>query len=48
MHPEVIGRAYRFARLRALVELMLADGDVWFARLDEVAAHVGPALAARA
>ncbi len=47
MHPEVIGRAYRFARLRALVELMLADGDVWFARLDQVAAHVGPAVVGR-
>jgi peptidoglycan/xylan/chitin deacetylase (PgdA/CDA1 family) len=45
MHPEVIGRATRFARLRALVELMVADGDVWFARLDQVAAHVGPTVA---
>lgn len=44
MHPEVIGRAYRFARLRSLVELMLADGDVWFARLDQVAEHVRPQL----
>ena len=48
MHPEVIGRGYRFARLRSLVELMLADGDVWFARLDQVAAHVGPAVTGRA
>ena len=41
MHPEVIGRGIPVRRLRALVELMLADGDVWFAPLDEVAAHVG-------
>lgn len=40
MHPEVIGRAHRFARLRDLIQLMVADGDVWFARLDHVAAHV--------
>ncbi|MBS1888644.1 MAG: polysaccharide deacetylase [Actinobacteria bacterium] len=45
MHPEVIGRAYRFAALEALVEEMVAAGDVWFARLDEVADHVGPRLA---
>ena len=32
MHPEVIGRAYRFAVLERLVERMAADGDVWFAR----------------
>ncbi len=44
MHPEVIGRAYRFARLEALVKAMLDDGDVWFARLDQVARHVRPRL----
>ncbi|MFN8215950.1 MAG: polysaccharide deacetylase [Solirubrobacterales bacterium] len=46
MHPEVIGRAYRFAALEALVEAIAADGDVWFARLDQVAEHVAPILAA--
>lgn len=46
MHPEVIGRAYRFAALEALVEAIVADGDVWLARLDQVADHVGPLLAA--
>lgn len=46
MHPEVIGRAHRFTHLERLVELMVADGDVWFARLDAVADHVGPRLAA--
>jgi peptidoglycan/xylan/chitin deacetylase (PgdA/CDA1 family) len=44
MHPEVIGRAYRFAELEALVAAMVEDGDVWFARLDEVARHVEPLL----
>ncbi|MDX6653491.1 MAG: peptidoglycan-N-acetylglucosamine deacetylase, partial [Solirubrobacterales bacterium] len=44
MHPEVIGRAYRFAALEQLVGEMVAAGDVWFARLGEVADHVGPLL----
>ncbi|WDY60161.1 polysaccharide deacetylase family protein [Pseudomonas sp. PSKL.D1] len=44
MHPEVIGRAARFEQLERLVERMVSDGDVWFARLDEVAAHVTPQL----
>ncbi len=48
MHPEVIGRAHRFKYLRAFVELMCQDQDVWFARLDEVAAHVRPSVTADA
>jgi len=44
MHPEVIGRAARFEQLERLVERMVSDGDVWFARLDAVAAHVAPQL----
>jgi peptidoglycan/xylan/chitin deacetylase (PgdA/CDA1 family) len=44
MHPEVIGRAHRFAELEALVATIVEDGDVWFARLDEVARHVRPLL----
>lgn len=44
MHPEVIGRASRMAELERVLERMATDGDVWFARLDEVAAHVGPTL----
>jgi peptidoglycan/xylan/chitin deacetylase (PgdA/CDA1 family) len=48
MHPEVIGRAYRFAVLEQLLEEMAAAGDVWFARLDQVADHVGPRLLAEA
>ena len=45
MHPEVIGRAYRFAALESLVAEIAADGGVWFARLDQVADHVGGRLA---
>jgi len=45
MHPEVIGRAARFEQLEQLVECMVGDGDVWFARLDEVAEAVRPQLA---
>ncbi|MFC3532776.1 polysaccharide deacetylase [Vogesella facilis] len=44
MHPEVIGRGARFEQLERFVERLVADGDVWFARLDEVAAHVAPQL----
>jgi len=44
MHPEVIGRAARFEQLERLVGRMVSDGDVWFARLDAVAAHVAPQL----
>lgn len=44
MHPEVIGRAARFEQLERLVERMVGDGDVWFARLDEVARQVAPQL----
>lgn len=44
MHPEVIGRAARFEQLERFVERMVSDGDVWFARLDEVARHVAPQL----
>jgi peptidoglycan/xylan/chitin deacetylase (PgdA/CDA1 family) len=46
MHPEVIGRAHRFTALEALIEAIAADDGVWFARLDEVAAHVAPQLTA--
>jgi peptidoglycan-N-acetylglucosamine deacetylase len=40
MHPEVIGRAYRFAALERLVGRMAADGAT-FTRLDAVAEAVG-------
>lgn len=48
MHPEVIGRAARFEQLERLVERMVSDGDVWFARLDAVAAQVAPQLQVKA
>jgi peptidoglycan/xylan/chitin deacetylase (PgdA/CDA1 family) len=44
MHPEVIGRPYRMAELAKVVEHIASSGDVWFARLDEVAEHAAPAL----
>lgn len=43
-HPEVVGRAHRFAQLESLVRRITEDEKVWFARMDEIAAHVGPAL----
>ena len=47
MHPEVIGRAYRFAVLERLVARMEADGDTWIAPLEDVASHAASVLAAR-
>ena len=44
MHPEVIGRPYRLAELERVVEHVVAAGDVWFARLDDVAAHAAQTL----
>jgi peptidoglycan/xylan/chitin deacetylase (PgdA/CDA1 family) len=48
MHPEVIGRAYRLAQVEQLIELMAADGDVYFASLAQVAGHVTGQLRADA
>ena len=47
MHPEVIGRMHRFVQLESLVDRLVAEGDVWFARLDHVAEHVRPILEGR-
>lgn len=47
MHPEVIGRGQRFVELERLIEQIARD-NVWFARLDDVARHVRPALEAAA
>jgi peptidoglycan-N-acetylglucosamine deacetylase len=44
MHPEVIGRPYRLAEFERVVEHIAASGDVWFARLDEVAEHAAARL----
>lgn len=40
MHPEVIGRAARFAQLERFVAQLANNGAVWFARLDTIAEHV--------
>ena len=47
MHPEVIGRGGHFAQLERFVDSLVRDGDVWFARLDQIAAHVTPQLLRR-
>ena len=44
MHPEVIGRGQRFVQLERLIERIASDGDVWFAKLHDVAEHVTPKL----
>ncbi|MEM6932792.1 MAG: polysaccharide deacetylase [Pseudomonadota bacterium] len=38
-HPFLTGRLSRMVMLKKLIEHMLAKGDVWFARLDEIAEH---------
>jgi hypothetical protein len=45
MHPEVIGRSSRFAALRRLVEIILADSDVWVAKMEDVASHAAKIFA---
>jgi peptidoglycan-N-acetylglucosamine deacetylase len=39
-HPFVSGRLARADALASLIEHMLAKGDVWFAPMREIAAHV--------
>jgi peptidoglycan/xylan/chitin deacetylase (PgdA/CDA1 family) len=39
-HPHVSGRPARLLRWARLLESALQRGDVWFARLDEIARHV--------
>ena len=39
-HPFLTGRLSRAVMLCNLIEYMTSRGDVWFARLDEIAAHV--------
>lgn len=43
MHPEVIGRPYRLVEFEQVVQHMVATGDVWFARLDQVADRISTA-----
>jgi peptidoglycan/xylan/chitin deacetylase (PgdA/CDA1 family) len=47
MHPEVIGRAHRLEPvLGALIEEILADGDAWFATMQDLADAALPAVGA--
>lgn len=39
-HPFVSGRLSRWLRIEKMIEYMLNTGDVWFARLEDIAAHV--------
>jgi len=39
-HPFVSGRLSRWLRIEKMIEYMLGTGDVWFAPLEEIAAHV--------
>jgi peptidoglycan/xylan/chitin deacetylase (PgdA/CDA1 family) len=45
-HPFVSGRAARCDAMVELIEYMKSKGDVWFARLDEIAIHVRSEIAA--
>lgn len=39
-HPFVSGRLSRWLRIEKMIEYMVSTGDVWFAPLEEIAAHV--------
>jgi peptidoglycan/xylan/chitin deacetylase (PgdA/CDA1 family) len=39
-HPFVSGRLSRWLRIEKMIEYMLGTGDVWFARLEDIASHV--------
>ena len=39
-HPFVSGRLSRWQRVEKMIEYMLSSGDVWFATMEEIAAHV--------
>jgi hypothetical protein len=38
-HPFVSGRSSRCDAMIRLIEYMISKGQIWFARLDEIAAH---------
>ncbi len=40
MHPQVIGKRYRMAMLRDLLEHIRGHGDVWFATHEEIARYL--------
>lgn len=39
-HPFVSGRLSRWLRAETMIEYMLSTGEVWFARLEDIAAHI--------
>jgi peptidoglycan/xylan/chitin deacetylase (PgdA/CDA1 family) len=39
-HPFVSGRLSRWLRIEKMIEYMLGTGDVWFARLEDIATHI--------
>ena len=47
MHPQIIGRPSRITMLEKLIKHILERPGVWFARCDEVAEAIRPALQAR-
>ena len=44
MHPQIIGRGSRLVALEGLIQHALGHPGVWFARCDEVAEAIRPAL----
>jgi peptidoglycan/xylan/chitin deacetylase (PgdA/CDA1 family) len=44
-HPFLSGRLARWHEVAKLIEYMMNKGDVWFARLDEIAEHVRKSVA---
>jgi len=48
MHPQLIGRGSRLVALEGLIRHAQSHDGVWFARCDEVAAAIRPALRAAA
>ncbi|MEZ5657827.1 MAG: polysaccharide deacetylase [Burkholderiaceae bacterium] len=48
MHPQIIGRGSRIVALEGLIQYILGHPGVWFARCDEVAQALRPALRAQA
>ena len=39
-HPFVSGRLSRWLRIEKMIEYMLGTGEVWFARLEDIASHI--------
>jgi peptidoglycan-N-acetylglucosamine deacetylase len=39
-HPFVSGRLSRWLRIEKMIEYMMATGEVWFARLEDIATHI--------